>query len=384
MHKRRQKILSKKTKMHNVAEKGLVCFLTYYPGFINLPYNQWFTFEFEGELIGFNVIEHLEPLHYIGFNKVYHDELTIEFSKTNKDQTELISTITTTDGNRTSNYKSLLNPVSQEVAYTRHYTKLFFCSEGEMLNDKLTRDHKQSEKLDEVVRNYRNASGDYRIPLFNDIKSEIPFTTVGFRKFNKAELSLSPLERITQNVEINFPMVNYSSKLFDRFESSPLGSNLSSGEISNRFNKFLNSKNSPRKQVYFDGLGMAIRAFVSENYKFAFLEVFMLLEVVVSDFLTCKKINAGVSKTKLDDFSKGLTFSYMLSVEVPIFVNDLTDAKRTLIGRVDDLRKKRNYVIHDGAKVSEAEARNAIETIQEFVILLDENEDIERTRSVIG
>jgi hypothetical protein len=255
------------------------------------------------------------------------------------------------------------------------------CNKGELNGETLRNNPKFREKLDEIIKIYRIASSDYRIPLDNEIRSEYPLGIIGYKDLSDDEIKFDLPELLTQIDEISFKTLNYQLKTLDRFESSPLTTGLPSEKIDENFEKLLAMKPSVINSNYIDGIGLAVRALVNENYKFAFLEIFMLLEIIVGDFLRHKKIEKGVSKKKLDNFSKDLRFSYMLNVEVPIFLNSISEKERELIGKIDKIRVKRNEIIHNGAIVNEDEAKNAISLCQEFTQLLDLNDEQERRRT---
>ena len=82
--------------------------------------------------------------------------------------------------------------------------------------------------------------------------------------------------------------------------------------------------------------------------------------MMLDNYLHDLKLKLGASKSKLDDFEEEVPFSYMLNIECPVLIGNLTDDERQTIGEMDRIRKKRNAIIHKGEEVSEQEALEAI------------------------
>jgi hypothetical protein len=353
----------------------------FYPGTLALPFHNWYSFKLNNLLIAFKVTAHVKPLHAIDFSKTVSETVAISFDSSRPAQTTIDFTTVTQDERRvTDSGKYVFDQEVPSVGFSRFYSELHVCHEEVSIDNSADPKISPTAILEKVIKCYRIASGDHRIPLPNECRADTPIVRRAVRELSPQQDSLALLERLKLTPEI-LKLERSELQIFDRFESSPNTTGVPSNGLDSLMCALLSDVVTPSSREYFDWLSQAMRAFHTENYKYAFLETFMLLEVVTSDFLRYKKIAAGVSKTKLNDYSKDLRISYMINVEVPIFISPMTDAKREILGKVDAIRNKRNNVIHQGYTVNENDARSAIETVQYFVCLLDEHEPVERRRS---
>ena len=103
------------------------------------------------------------------------------------------------------------------------------------------------------------------------------------------------------------------------------------------------------------------------NYKYAFLESFIVAESVISMALRKIKQDKGVSKTKLKEYAKEVGIGYQINVEIPVLFDNLTDNERQILGSINKIRKIRNEVIHEGISVSEETALEAINSVSKLI-----------------
>jgi hypothetical protein len=87
---------------------------------------------------------------------------------------------------------------------------------------------------------------------------------------------------------------------------------------------------------------------INKNYKFALLESFTFAEYFVTEYLTNLKLQAGISKSKIDAYEKELGISYKLNIELPLLIR-AGDKEKAIIGRVEGVRRRRNKIIHGQA-----------------------------------
>lgn len=112
---------------------------------------------------------------------------------------------------------------------------------------------------------------------------------------------------------------------------------------------------------------------VRKNYKYALLEAFIAVESSLSDLVRTYKLSIGISKKTLDNFIISVPFSYLLNVEFKmIFTSHITADKRDLLSRIDQVRRKRNKIVHESEEVTREEGLNAITACNEFASWIDE------------
>jgi hypothetical protein len=352
----------------------------FYPGTLALPLHKWYSFQLKNSLIAFKITAHVEPFHAIDFSKTVSETEAISFDASREAQSTVNFTVKQGECQVSGSRKFVFDQEVPSIGFSRFYSELHICHEEEMGNNIADPAISPYDILKKVIECYRIASSDHLIPLPDECRADTPLIRRAVRELSPQQDSLTPLERLTLIPEtLN---LEYSElKIFNPSESSPNTICVPTTALDSQMCALLSDAVTLASREYCDWLSRAMRAFSTENYKYAFLEIFMLLEVVTSRFLREKKIAAGVSKKRLNDYSKDLRISYMINVEVPIFIPPMTDAKREILARVDAIRNKRNKVIHDGYTVTENDARSAIETVQDFVCLLDKHEPVERRRS---
>ncbi len=108
--------------------------------------------------------------------------------------------------------------------------------------------------------------------------------------------------------------------------------------------------------------------YIYDKFKFALLESFIFCESYISNYLREKKIEKGISKKKMDEME--VTFSYLLNIELPLFISDYNQEWKGIIGNVNWVRKKRNNVVHNGEDVTKDEAIRAINSIKTLILYI--------------
>lgn len=111
-------------------------------------------------------------------------------------------------------------------------------------------------------------------------------------------------------------------------------------------------------------------AYHIKNHKYSLLEAFISSEYVVTKYLTDEKIRKGASRKKLKDYESEATMSYKLNIELPVYLENLTDKERQLIGDVDKVRRLRNDIVHEGKIATEDDAEFAVEAVSKLFEML--------------
>ncbi|MFB5661534.1 hypothetical protein [Alteribacillus sp. HJP-4] len=107
----------------------------------------------------------------------------------------------------------------------------------------------------------------------------------------------------------------------------------------------------------------------NDNPKYAFLDIFIALESFITEILNkYKKEVVKISKTKINEYKKNLTISYVLDIELRIiFNNDFEDNENELFTKVKGLAKKRNKIVHEKKDVTFKEAEEALHYAEDFI-----------------
>lgn len=247
---------------------------------------------------------------------------------------------------------------------TRYATVLTICYEVQDTNA-VVPDDKQffTTVLDEFVHVYRNLSGDYRPRLFEDCREPmlIRFATIAY---TASELDKPPDQRLAAKRELRFDQSSHKAS-YDRqpFTEVP------ADETTNRIRRFLSDAGQVTPAQEF--LSMARHAaFHTKNFKYAVLEAFISVETLVVDYLIRVKLQRGVSKSKLDDYASEITISYMLNVELPMLVDNITAKERQILGNVDRVRDIRNDIVHEGKIATEQDAQFAVKAAEELHVAM--------------
>ena len=146
--------------------------------------------------------------------------------------------------------------------------------------------------------------------------------------------------------------------LWDKFLDSHQTIAVDSSEIFNAVSENLISHNHLEYKELF--LRASREVYVTGNYKYALLEVFIFIEQIVYRSLKTMMAAKGISNNKIKDFEKEVGIAYKLNIDFPILLPDFHLHEQTFQD-VDKIRKKRNAVIHNGDSVTKGEALFAIE-----------------------
>jgi hypothetical protein len=207
--------------------------------------------------------------------------------------------------------------------------------------------------LNQFVQIYRLITKDSRIRYWEDVQEAI-YWNLGKVKFSDEDSNKSPHERLSTTREVMFKdetiSFPYAREGTFEFDMSVVTQQVSEFASTNRtvslaLELFLRAHEA---------------AYYRNNFRYALLEDFAVVEVCVSRFLNISKISRGVSKGKLKEYESEVPMAYKLNIELPLLLDNINTKEREVIGNVDKLRKLRNAVIHTGRPVSEAEAKESV------------------------
>lgn len=217
--------------------------------------------------------------------------------------------------------------------------------------------------MDEFVKAYRYICEDYR-PRFMDDYDEPKWVQFFVVEYTREDLSRSTDELLSQAKEV--ALLDFQTAFRLDLQPQPFKDpNAATDDLK----PFLESgKCVSTGREFLDAARHA--AYHIKNFKYSLLEAFISSEYVVTKYLTDEKIRRGVSSKKLKNYDSEVTMSYKLNIELPVFLEKLTNKERQLIGNVDKVRRWRNDIVHRGKIPTEDEATFAVEAVSEFFQML--------------
>lgn len=95
-------------------------------------------------------------------------------------------------------------------------------------------------------------------------------------------------------------------------------------------------------------LGEAHSSYEDGEYEFAFLQAVISAEIATARTIRAECSNRGVSKAKLDDNRKEMTYSWALNIGLALCFSPDKRPKAELIAAMNAARTKRNHLMHEG------------------------------------
>lgn len=106
---------------------------------------------------------------------------------------------------------------------------------------------------------------------------------------------------------------------------------------------------------------------LSGQLKSSILALFTCCEIILSMYVHNSLISLGVSKNKLKDNEKNLTFSQMLNVQLIALTPYHSKPNETLVSKINDLRKVRNELVHTGKfELKDSDVNDYLTHVYEF------------------
>jgi hypothetical protein len=336
----------------------------FYPS--HLYINQKKPFEFELDSVQFHVIvtRPLKSLIINDFNNKilsHKNEEGINFHQPEiKDITVSKKSIVTILDTNEVGYILDYDKNQHREFYTKDYTELIIVFETIEAQTNITLGIKA---LNHFINSYRFVSGDI-LTLSLDKISYLPKVLKEyFHPYSSEELNTPNAERIKKPREIQLgvkqvllPFWNTQGRKFD-IDQTTTASNLSD---------FFQQKTRPDNLAEFI-LKAREELEVHKNYKYSFIETWTSLEIAITSLLKKRKLQKGISKTKIDSFESEVGISYLLNIELPLTQDSNDENFKSLINKIDAIRRIRNKVIHENKNISLEEAENAYRVALEFL-----------------
>jgi len=115
-------------------------------------------------------------------------------------------------------------------------------------------------------------------------------------------------------------------------------------------------------------LGEALSSWQGGEYEFAFLQTVIAAEIATARAVRAECIRRGVSKNKLDDNRREMTYSWALNIGIPLCLPPTLRPKDTLVAAMNAARSKRNDLMHEATfELTRGELGQLIGDTKEFV-----------------
>ncbi|MFQ5849675.1 MAG: hypothetical protein ACE5JU_03690 [Candidatus Binatia bacterium] len=247
---------------------------------------------------------------------------------------------------------------NQRIYETRYYTELFLAHDVDDA-EKLSDEEQQfyQSVLREFIKAYKSFSKDWNVRYPEDLKQFL------YAKHCTVELTGEEVrepfeERVRATHELKLAPLQFA---FPYGYAPTIYHDVSA--ITQRLTHFLSHGNSIPFEI--ELLDSAIEAMqYAHNFRYAVIESFMSVEIVITELLTQLKHKRGASKAKLEDLRDEVGMRYKLNIELPILLENITEGERRVIADIDWLRELRNDIVHRGKQVvTESDAKRAINSV---------------------
>ena len=340
--------------------KGALYVCLYYPGYIGLIKGAY-RGELNGRLFSVRLVEHLRPLEILDFDNHMEMREPGIFEPAHKEWPISRPNLAVMDG---SELLCFLHKHGDHhrLFYPRSFTQLIISYEIEAAPEFTDDEFAFHERvLDHFINLYRCITNDVKITVKSRIRRNIPVILVAVVAYEVDELKLSREERFYKARNLGFVLRQMSIAEFAH-------------ELP-RVSHDVEEAGGQMSALRFSADQIALvdayeELLIDRNFRSAFLSAFTIGEVMVRKYLHELKLKRGASKGKLDEFEAEIPFSYLLNVELPTLIENLTDEERQILGAVDRARKKRNAIIHKGEDVSQQEVVDTLNAVKNLRGLL--------------
>jgi Protein of unknown function (DUF2934) len=118
-------------------------------------------------------------------------------------------------------------------------------------------------------------------------------------------------------------------------------------------------------------IGYAKSSWQDGDYEFAFLQAVIAAEIATTRAIRAECVRRGVSKNKLDDNRKEMTYSWALNLGLPLCFEPQRRPSDALVSAMNAARSKRNDLMHEATfNMARNELRQLIDDTREYVIAL--------------
>jgi hypothetical protein len=212
-------------------------------------------------------------------------------------------------------------------------------------------DEAHSAIWDEFVRTYQMVTADVRPPYWDD-GHRLMVVKQGWVPYDEGAQLLEWQKRLGQPCEA-IPIDRYRVVSTYAMEGN---FQFDTGAATATIERYLaEGVPVPLSRETLAGAQRAVE--LHRSGKTAIVECTIALEIAVSEVVSAAKMEAGVSKKKLDEYKKEIGLGYQMNVDLPMLAGPLSDDERQVLGAADAVRKRRNEIIHAGAQPTCEEGR---------------------------
>jgi hypothetical protein len=359
--------------------KAAIVSLIRYPGFLNIEYERYYNYSFKDKkvVVGLNGL--FKGIKIID-NHNYHEEdekkvrLHQPLSEFTKGHIFKIGTDTESEENW---LKFSWEPDDgREVFVTEnYYTDFLIIVEFEEFSEPVFRDDNKRKRYNSTI-----------IGAFNHFISKYNVVNKGGTIFNITDLTLQSNSSQSLVLKQNFFEIKKEKDLQEYIKKGTFW-NLSATSIfleasgahgmkgadatyikqmTQILDKEIKNNLSPEESF----ISSAYQELQKGNLRYAYLEVFLAIEVSVEKFLTDRKAMTKMPDNILSDYSRETGIGYQTNVEIPLIIGEVNKDYILLIKEINKIRKIRNGIVHKGIEVDAKQVNHAIDHIVAYTNFL--------------
>jgi len=339
-----------------------------YPGYIGLKENVIYQFSVLDRLATVKILQHKSAVEIIDFdNSLTYDEFGTVLAKPKFDISleNLTMTIGEQDIYKVIDYQDDKDIIFKSIDYTELQIS-FEIEEAfkEGIHDVIY----YTSALEKFINTYRFITNDINVQVPTNALFEELIVRTYTLHYTPEDLSEDEFYRLTKERTLGEFTINrlYGSHAGARRVGHDIDS---CSEMMTDFFRDNHTIPNGRQAL----LKAYEEAYINRNYKYALLECFIAIESVVVGYLTAEKLKRGISKKKVDDYKTQVGISYLLNIEFPL-ITTLNEDEKKIIFAVNEVRKIRNGVVHEGKDVSEKEAKKSIESVDKLMKLISDKQ----------
>ncbi|WP_298346564.1 hypothetical protein [uncultured Algibacter sp.] len=353
-------------------KRGILYKLVSYPSLITLKEGFGVYLNYKGYDFSVRVQQHVKALQILDYD---NDIIVNKISDKESESSLKTNTIKELSKNelfiQIENSKLIVETIGANCNSfrTRDITNLLFGIEVEDIENVDSVQDEFDDMLKYFLKIYRIKSGDIHTKFPEDLNEELIVIRDGKNLYRQEDLDKEVSERL--NSVMSVAIAIKSLKMPNSFT---IGSKMSLDFEKNgkTIKEFIKS-NGEISQIDEFLLKAREEFYVKSNFKYSILELFTMIEVLVVNILTKYKLANGVSNKKLKEFKKNIPISYLINVELPLILNNITIEDRKVLSKIDGIRKIRNEIIHENRKIAREECEFAFKAVNDFFEVLRKN-----------
>lgn len=341
-----------------------------YPFKFQVLKDRYFIFKYEEKVVCLSFFHFSNVLEIIefdnGFKKVDHNTAyKCQFTKNIQQLQDNQIIVYETPEKTVENIKFLFdtnNQNSYRMTKQKEYTHIMITFEAEEGINFL---HFSKDVLTYFIKSYKYIMDDNKLKNIYDLKEDTPNIYSCFCNYDSQDNGTALDKKLSRrDRDFNFKLIEYPEDIFISTKN-PTYCEIKEKQL-NDYLAYDSKKN-------WHDVILKAKEFLYEyeEYNLSILESFIALEFFILNYLYEQKLAKGISKNKLKEYKTEVSISYMLNIELPMFIEDLDQNKRQLLGEVDKVRKYRNDIVHNGKKVSKKDAEFSISAVEKLFILLE-------------